>query len=161
MMPQFRKGILSTKLFASDTVRRRRSRVVFLCFANHYYSCSGTKRTQRQQNTHQRAANNVCFLARIAKAVLRSNFILQVRIESVGQPSGALTYIVSLVCRAYKDYDGNPTDVCVQMDVDEFFNMLCEKVEDGLKNTNNEKVYVHESMGNRKPSDTPSYIADV
>jgi ubiquitin carboxyl-terminal hydrolase 9/24 len=25
-------------------------------------------------------------------------------------------------CHAFKDYDGNPTNVLIQMDVDEFFN---------------------------------------
>ena len=43
-------------------------------------------------------------------------------------------------CKANKDYDGKPTDVSVQMDADEFFNMLCEKVESSLKGTNQEKL---------------------
>ena len=43
-------------------------------------------------------------------------------------------------CKANKDYDGKPTDVSVQMDVDEFFNMLCEKVESSLKGTKQEKL---------------------
>jgi ubiquitin C-terminal hydrolase len=43
-------------------------------------------------------------------------------------------------CNANKDYDGNPTDVCLQQDVDEFFNMLVEKVESGLKGTKQEKL---------------------
>eukprot|EP01117_Protostelium_nocturnum_P020087 TRINITY_DN8887_c0_g2_i3.p1 TRINITY_DN8887_c0_g2~~TRINITY_DN8887_c0_g2_i3.p1 ORF type:complete len:1974 (+),score=754.24 TRINITY_DN8887_c0_g2_i3:584-6505(+) len=32
-----------------------------------------------------------------------------------------------------KDYDGNPMDPMVQMDVDEYFNMFCEKLEESLK----------------------------
>lgn len=35
----------------------------------------------------------------------------------------------------YKDYDGNPMDVNVQMDVDEFFNVLFDKLERILTTT--------------------------
>ena len=38
-------------------------------------------------------------------------------------------------CEAYKDYDGRPIDVTVQMDVDEFFNVLCDKLDRILKGT--------------------------
>src|SRR4051812_35289909 len=41
---------------------------------------------------------------------------------------------------AYKDYDGNPTNVTVQMDVDEFFNILCEKLDTILKGSAQEKL---------------------
>jgi hypothetical protein len=34
-----------------------------------------------------------------------------------------------------QDYDGQPVDTSVQMDVDEFFNMLCDKLETKLKGT--------------------------
>jgi len=36
---------------------------------------------------------------------------------------------------AFKDGNGNPMDVSVQMDVDEFFNILCERIEGYLKGT--------------------------
>ena len=34
---------------------------------------------------------------------------------------------------SFKDHSGNPIDVTVQMDVDEFFNSLCDKLESVLK----------------------------
>jgi len=51
-------------------------------------------------------------------------------------------------CKANKDYDGQPTDVSVQMDADEFFNMLCDKVEQGLKKSNQEKLLKNIWCGN-------------
>lgn len=39
-------------------------------------------------------------------------------------------------CETYKDYDGNKMNVFVQMDVDEFFNMFFDKLENLLKETN-------------------------
>jgi hypothetical protein len=41
---------------------------------------------------------------------------------------------------AYKDFEGKPTNTSLQMDVDEFFNMLCEKLENQLKGTVQEKL---------------------
>ena len=32
-------------------------------------------------------------------------------------------------CKAFKDWDGNPINVFEQMDVDEFFNQLMDKLE--------------------------------
>jgi len=32
-------------------------------------------------------------------------------------------------CHAFKDYEGNPTNVFEQMDIDEFFNALMDKLE--------------------------------
>jgi uncharacterized UBP type Zn finger protein len=34
---------------------------------------------------------------------------------------------------SFKDSNGNPMDVSVQMDVDEFFNILCDRIENYLK----------------------------
>jgi ubiquitin C-terminal hydrolase len=39
------------------------------------------------------------------------------------------------LCQVYTDYDGQPVNISQQMDVDEFLNVLFEKVEQGLKNT--------------------------
>lgn len=41
---------------------------------------------------------------------------------------------------AFKDWDGNPTNVLVQMDVDEFFNMFMDKLEFAIKGTPQEKM---------------------
>ncbi len=41
---------------------------------------------------------------------------------------------------AYKDYEGRPTNVTQQMDVDEFFNLLCEKLDNQLKSTPQEML---------------------
>lgn len=38
-------------------------------------------------------------------------------------------------CHAFKDYDGNPVNVVEQMDVDEFLNMLMDRLETAIKNT--------------------------
>lgn len=38
-------------------------------------------------------------------------------------------------CRAFKDYEGNPMNVKIQQDVDEFFIILCDKIEELLKPT--------------------------
>lgn len=36
-------------------------------------------------------------------------------------------------CHAFKDWDGNPTNVLEQMDVEEFFNMLMDRIETAIK----------------------------
>lgn len=41
---------------------------------------------------------------------------------------------------AFKDWDGNPTNVLIQMDVDEFFNMFMDKLEFAIKSSPQEKV---------------------
>ena len=33
-------------------------------------------------------------------------------------------------CHAFKDWDGNPTNVLIQMDADEFFNQLIDRIEE-------------------------------
>lgn len=41
---------------------------------------------------------------------------------------------------AFKDWDGNPTNVLIQMDVDEFFNMFMDKLETAIKGSAQEKM---------------------
>ena len=36
-------------------------------------------------------------------------------------------------CHAFKDYEGNATNVLEQMDVEEFFNMLMDRIETAVK----------------------------
>jgi hypothetical protein len=43
-------------------------------------------------------------------------------------------------CHAFKDYDGNPTNVFEQMDADEFFNMFMDRLEGLIKGTKQENV---------------------
>ena len=43
-------------------------------------------------------------------------------------------------CMAFKDIDGSPIDPMVQRDVDEFFNMLIDRIENLIKGTKEEKV---------------------
>jgi hypothetical protein len=45
-------------------------------------------------------------------------------------------YIPKDFCNAFKDYDGNPTNVSEQMDIDEFSNILFDKIETQTRNTN-------------------------
>lgn len=42
---------------------------------------------------------------------------------------------------AFKDFEGNSMNVSVQQDVDEFFNLLCDRLEEILKNTQNAKLF--------------------
>ncbi|KAJ3092507.1 hypothetical protein HK102_006495 [Quaeritorhiza haematococci] len=51
------------------------------------------------------------------------------------QHSEKKAYETSSFCRSYKDYDGNPMNVTVQMDVDEYFNLLFDRLENILKDT--------------------------
>lgn len=44
------------------------------------------------------------------------------------------------MCQVYTDYDGQPINTAVQMDADEFFNMLFEKLESCLKGTDQEHL---------------------
>ena len=46
-------------------------------------------------------------------------------------------------CKAYKDYSGQSVNPLIQMDADEFFNMLFEKLENGLKGTPYESFFKH------------------
>jgi len=41
-------------------------------------------------------------------------------------------------CQAFKDWEGNPTNVYEQRDVDEFFNMFLDKLENAVKGTSHE-----------------------
>jgi hypothetical protein len=43
-------------------------------------------------------------------------------------------------CAAFKDIDGSPIDPRVQKDVDEFFNMLIDRIESLTKGTKEEQV---------------------
>ena len=43
-------------------------------------------------------------------------------------------------CKAFKDYDGQSMNVSQQQDVDEFFNILCDKIEELLKHTPSSKL---------------------
>ncbi|KAF8979549.1 hypothetical protein BGZ46_005284 [Entomortierella lignicola] len=50
-------------------------------------------------------------------------------------------------CYAYKDWDGNPMNVAVQMDVDEFFNILFDRLENSVKNTPQEELFKQQYGG--------------
>ncbi|KAG0255604.1 hypothetical protein BG011_005045 [Mortierella polycephala] len=50
-------------------------------------------------------------------------------------------------CYAYKDWDGNPMNVAVQMDVDEFFNILFDRLESSVKNTPQENLFKQQYGG--------------
>ena len=51
-------------------------------------------------------------------------------------------------CMAFKDIDGSPIDPMVQRDVDEFFNMLIDRIENLIKGTKEEKVMKNLFYGN-------------
>jgi len=50
-------------------------------------------------------------------------------------------------CYAYKDWDGNPMNVAVQMDVDEFFNILFDRLENSVKSTPQEYLFKQQYGG--------------
>ncbi|CAD8073216.1 unnamed protein product [Paramecium primaurelia] len=43
-------------------------------------------------------------------------------------------------CHAFKDFDGNPTNIFEQMDVDEFCNLLMDRIELNIKSTTDEDL---------------------
>ena len=71
----------------------------------------------------------------------KDSLILQLQnIFSFLQESEKLAYEPVGFTQAYKDWDGKPTNVHLQQDVDEFFNFLCQRLEAQLKNTPHAKV---------------------
>lgn len=56
------------------------------------------------------------------------------------QASEKQSYAPYGFCNAYKDWDGRPTNVHQQQDVDEFFNLLCQRLETKLKKSGNENL---------------------
>ena len=66
----------------------------------------------------------------------RESFIYQLQLLFAHlQESEKQFYDPSDLCQVYTDYDGQPVNISQQMDVDEFLNVLFEKVEQGLRNT--------------------------
>ena len=49
-------------------------------------------------------------------------------------------YDPRLFCYSFKDYEGNPINVLEQMDVDEFFNNIMDKLENLIKSTRNAAI---------------------
>ncbi|KAI1320684.1 hypothetical protein EDD11_010218 [Mortierella claussenii] len=50
-------------------------------------------------------------------------------------------------CYSYKDWDGNPMNVAVQMDVDEFFSILFDRLENSVKSTPQEELFKRQYGG--------------
>ena len=50
------------------------------------------------------------------------------------------SYNASHLCSLIKDFDGKPLSVYEQRDADEFFNLLMDRLESGLKTTNKPKL---------------------
>ncbi|KAG0045590.1 hypothetical protein BGZ83_009224 [Gryganskiella cystojenkinii] len=57
------------------------------------------------------------------------------------QGSMKRSYNAHSFCYAYKDWDGNPMNVAIQMDVDEFFNILFDRLESSVKSTPQEELF--------------------
>lgn len=51
------------------------------------------------------------------------------------QESEKKSYEATTFCHAYKDYDGQPLNVALQMDVDEYFNGLFDRLENSVSGT--------------------------
>eukprot|EP01117_Protostelium_nocturnum_P003746 TRINITY_DN1501_c0_g1_i2.p1 TRINITY_DN1501_c0_g1~~TRINITY_DN1501_c0_g1_i2.p1 ORF type:complete len:1731 (-),score=672.01 TRINITY_DN1501_c0_g1_i2:2343-7535(-) len=56
------------------------------------------------------------------------------------QESERATYEPRGFCHAYRDWEGRPMNVHQQQDVEEFFNLLCQRIEARLKGTDQEKL---------------------
>lgn len=56
------------------------------------------------------------------------------------QESERKYYATRPFTQAYKDYDGNPMNPLIQMDVDEFFNMLLDRLENIAKGSDQERL---------------------
>ncbi|KAF9573120.1 hypothetical protein EC968_008969 [Mortierella alpina] len=63
------------------------------------------------------------------------------------QESQKRSYNARGFCYAYKDWDGNPMNVAVQMDVDEFFNILFDRLESSVKGTPQEELFKQQYGG--------------
>ncbi|KAG0203301.1 hypothetical protein BGX28_004397 [Mortierella sp. GBA30] len=63
------------------------------------------------------------------------------------QESKRRSYNAHGFCYAYKDWDGNPMNVAVQMDVDEFFNILFDRLESSVKSTPQEDLFKQQYGG--------------
>lgn len=63
------------------------------------------------------------------------------------QESQKRSYNARGFCYAYKDWDGNPMNVAVQMDVDEFFNILFDRLESSVKGTLQEELFKQQYGG--------------
>lgn len=57
------------------------------------------------------------------------------------QESKKRAYNAQGFCYSYKDWDGNPMNVAVQMDVDEFFSILFDRLENSVKGTPQEELF--------------------
>lgn len=52
-----------------------------------------------------------------------------------------LAYDTTPFCHSYKDERGQPVNVRVQQDAQEFFNVLCDRLEKKLKGTSQEHLF--------------------
>ncbi|CAG8541215.1 3475_t:CDS:10 [Ambispora gerdemannii] len=57
------------------------------------------------------------------------------------QESQKKAYEATPFCQSYKDYDGGPMNVAVQMDVDEYFNGLFDRLETSVSGTSQEMLF--------------------
>ena len=55
-------------------------------------------------------------------------------------------------CNAFKDWEGQPTNVLEQMDVEEFFNMFMDRLETAIKGTYQEKT-IQDHFGGKYASE--------
>ncbi|KAI8809063.1 hypothetical protein BJ742DRAFT_771514 [Cladochytrium replicatum] len=72
----------------------------------------------------------------IGEGPLEDNLLYQLQVLlSYLQESEKKAFDTSAFCHACVDYEGNPTNVTVQMDVDEYFNLLFDRLENMMKGT--------------------------
>lgn len=62
------------------------------------------------------------------------NMLYQLQLLFAGLQKSEKQYVSPKgFCHAFKDWEGNPTNVLEQMDVEEFFNMLMDRIETAIK----------------------------
>lgn len=84
-----------------------------------------------------RRAITSCEDAGFKPELLEENLLYQIQKMFLNlENSDKKYYIPREFCYAFKDYDGNPTNVGEQMDIDEFSNILFDRVENLISKTN-------------------------
>lgn len=85
---------------------------------------------------------NGIFSANVREDDRKDNLLYQLQLMFGHlQQSEKKAYDTFSFCEAYKDYDGQPMNMSVQMDVDEFFNMLFDRLENLLTGTPQEVLF--------------------
>ncbi|KAL6068267.1 USP domain-containing protein, variant 2 [Balamuthia mandrillaris] len=128
MMPNFRSGILSVS-GTEEMMKKREERQLI--------NASKEKNKKNKKDKE----NDIDEFSEKEEEPSEEELLLELQeMFAYLQESIKQYYSPKRFCMVYKDYDGRPIDVSVQMDADEFFNMLCDKLDNHLKGSHQEKL---------------------